>query len=217
MGLPTTNDAFIFGASGHARVVADAMEKQGVYRAIAFVVDEQYVKPGAECYGLPIVGAESWLGHASPMYFIVAIGDNYQRKAKTQWLESLGHTPAVVVHPFSSVGRGTELGPGSLVCAKSMIDPDVKTGPGMILNACTGIGHDTVIGEFVHLAAGSGVGANCHIGNRVFLAGRASVVSDVKIGDDTILAPGALTIKDIPANVMAVGVPARIRSKPSSS
>ena len=29
MALPTTNDAFIFGASGHARVVADAMEKQG--------------------------------------------------------------------------------------------------------------------------------------------------------------------------------------------
>ena len=40
---------FVFGASGHAKVVIDIIEKQGLYR-IAFLVDDDLSLKGTEFF-----------------------------------------------------------------------------------------------------------------------------------------------------------------------
>jgi maltose O-acetyltransferase len=47
------------------------------------------------------------------------------------------------------------------------------------------------------------------IGNNVWLGGGAIVCPGVTIGDNTVVGAGAVVTKDLPANVLAVGNPAR--------
>jgi maltose O-acetyltransferase len=47
------------------------------------------------------------------------------------------------------------------------------------------------------------------IGNNVWLGGGAIVCPGVRIGDNTVVGAGTVVTKDLPANVMAVGNPAR--------
>jgi maltose O-acetyltransferase len=48
------------------------------------------------------------------------------------------------------------------------------------------------------------------IGNNVWLGGGVIVCPGVTIGDNTVVGAGAVVVKDLPANVVAVGNPARI-------
>jgi len=47
------------------------------------------------------------------------------------------------------------------------------------------------------------------VGNNVWLGGGAIVCPGVTIGDNTVVGAGAVVTKDLPANVLAVGNPAR--------
>jgi maltose O-acetyltransferase len=48
------------------------------------------------------------------------------------------------------------------------------------------------------------------IGDNVWLGGGAIVLPGITIGDNTVVGAGAVVTKDLPANVVAVGNPARI-------
>ena len=49
-----------------------------------------------------------------------------------------------------------------------------------------------------------------HIGNNVWIGGRAFIMPGVTIGDNSVIGAGSVVTKDIPANVIAVGTPARV-------
>ena len=49
------------------------------------------------------------------------------------------------------------------------------------------------------------------IGDNVWLGGGAIVCPGVTIGDNTVVGAGAVVTRDLPAGVVAVGVPARVR------
>lgn len=51
------------------------------------------------------------------------------------------------------------------------------------------------------------------IGNNVWLGGGAIVNPGVTIGDNTVIGSGSVVTKDIPANVVAVGNPCRVKRK----
>ncbi|HEY5141561.1 MAG TPA: serine O-acetyltransferase, partial [Methylococcales bacterium] len=53
------------------------------------------------------------------------------------------------------------------------------------------------------------------IGNRVDIGAGAKLLGAIRIGDDVVIGANAVVLQDIPANSLAVGVPARI--KPRSS
>ncbi len=48
------------------------------------------------------------------------------------------------------------------------------------------------------------------IGNRVDIGAGAKILGPIRIGDDVAIGANAVVLKDVPANSIAVGVPARI-------
>ena len=48
------------------------------------------------------------------------------------------------------------------------------------------------------------------IGNNVWIGANATILPGVTIGDNTVIGAGSVVTKDIPANCIAVGVPAKI-------
>lgn len=54
------------------------------------------------------------------------------------------------------------------------------------------------------------------IGDRVFIGAGAVLLGYIKIGDDVIIGSNAVVACDVPSNSIAVGVPARIKSRESA-
>lgn len=84
------------------------------------------------------------------------------------------------------------------------------------------IGDGTMIGPNVTIAAGShpispklrAEGYSCnhpvHIGKNVWIGSCVTILGGVHIGDNSVIAAGSLVTRDIPANVIAMGRPAKV-------
>ena len=79
------------------------------------------------------------------------------------------------------------------------------------------ISGDAVIGDDVVLRNGVTIGLKHRddpgspvIGNRVDIGAGAKLLGKIRIGDDVLIGANAVVITDVPANSIAVGVPARI-------
>ena len=72
------------------------------------------------------------------------------------------------------------------------------------------IGKNCVIGVGVTIGGRSKSPNVPIIGDNVYIAGGAKVLGDVIIGDNCIIGANAVVLIDMPANTMAVGVPAKI-------
>jgi serine O-acetyltransferase len=79
---------------------------------------------------------------------------------------------------------------------------------------------DAVLGDDVVLRNGVTIGlrhtkqrGSPTIGNRVDIGAGAKILGPITIGDDVAIGANAVVIADVPANHIAVGVPARIRPR----
>jgi sugar O-acyltransferase (sialic acid O-acetyltransferase NeuD family) len=148
-----------------------------------------------------------------PRQFILGIGDNETRCRKTAELEMQGFEPINIVHPFASIGDSTVMGRGVFLSSGCSIDPSVTLRDGVIINVHAAVGHDTVIDDYTHVSAGAIIGATSKVGKRCFFGIGAILTSEVDVGDDVFVGAGAVANKSIPSNMLAVGAPARFRSR----
>lgn len=61
--------------------------------------------------------------------------------------------------------------------------------------------------------AGMEVAKPIRIGNNVWIGAGATILAGVEIGDNTVIAAGSVVRESIPANVIAAGVPCRVKGK----
>ncbi len=85
---------------------------------------------------------------------------------------------------------------------------------GIIISGDAVIGDDVVIrnGVTIGLRRTGEKGAPV-IGNRVDIGTGAKILGAIKIGDDVVIGANAVVLQDIPANSLAVGVPAKIKPR----
>jgi sugar O-acyltransferase (sialic acid O-acetyltransferase NeuD family) len=199
----------VIGGSGHAKVLVDILEQTADIEIVGFVsIDEHDT-----LYGYPRLGNDD----ALPAVFdsgvrsaLVAIGDNRRRKLSIDTLVSRGFklidaiSPAAVVSKYARLGRGIAVLPGAVVNAHAVL------GDGVVVNTNASIDHDCVIGPYVHIAPGANVAGCVRIDEGVLLGTGSSVIPGVTIGSWTVVGAGAAVVSDLPANVVAVGVPARL-------
>lgn len=92
------------------------------------------------------------------------------------------------------------------------ISPYADIGPGLTFYHGMGIviGKFTQIGEYVTICQNVTTGnGRPHIGNHVTLWAGAKILGNVQIGDHAQVGANAVVLQDVPANCIAVGVPAK--------
>ncbi len=208
--MTASQELLIYGTGGHAKVVCDCAIRAG-FRVVGFL-DDDAAKHGTHLWEFPVLGGFERLrkGFSSEVRLVLAIGDNEARRRVAERLPPLGVEFAVVVHPSARLGRGVELGEGTVVFAGAVLNADAALGRHVIVNTGATIDHDCVIGDFAHLAPGSHLAGGVHVGPGALVGIGACAVPNVKIGAHTIVGAGAVVVNDLPERVTAVGVPARV-------
>jgi sugar O-acyltransferase (sialic acid O-acetyltransferase NeuD family) len=202
----------IIGASGHAKVIIDLVEKEGRY-AIAGLLDMSR-KPGDTVLGYPILGPEeSLLDWQEPLGIvggIIAIGDNWIRKKVVDKMRKLQANFRFVtaIHPDASIGKEASFGEGTVVMAGAVVNPASKIGNFCILNTRCSLDHDSAMGDFASLAPGVTAGGNVSIGAYSAISLGANIIHGVSIGSHSVIGAGATVLQDMPDYTVAYGVPA---------
>lgn len=201
---------FVFGASGHAKVVIDVIERQGLYD-IVFLVDDDPALKGTHFYGYPVIGGKQELLEARVQICggIVAIGSNRARIAVAQWLSDSGFPLVSAIHPFAQLGRGSTVAVGTVIMAGAVINSDTHIGRNVIVNTRASIDHDCIIGDGVHIAPGATLCGTVSVGTGSFICAGATVIPNLTIGNNVIVGAGSTVISNVPDKVIAVGSPAK--------
>ena len=83
-----------------------------------------------------------------------------------------------------------------------------------ILNTVCSIDHDVQLDDGVHFCPGAHLAGEVQVGARSWIGIGASVIQQERIGADVTVGAGAAVVRDLPDGVTAVGVPARVLSRP---
>lgn len=214
------DNILLIGASEHAKVVMDIIEKEGKYKILGLV--DTYKPAGEDVFGYKILGAEDKLERLfqSGEIFggIIAIGDNWIRYKMAEKIKSLAPDFRFVsaIHPSAVIARGVEIGAGSVLMAGVIVNSESKIGAHCILNTGASLDHDSVMGEFSSLAPGAVTGGKVFIGAFSAISLGANIIHGVKIGEHTVLGAGAVALKDIPGYCVAYGIPASVKKNRSA-
>jgi sugar O-acyltransferase (sialic acid O-acetyltransferase NeuD family) len=204
----------IIGASGHAKVIIDAVEREARLR-IAGVIDPK-LAPGEFFLGYPRLGESdqdipALVRERGILSGIVAIGDNWQRHTAARRIRELapGFRLESCIHPASSIGRDVAIGAGTVVLAGAVLNADARVGELCIINTKASLDHDSVMDEGSSLAPGATVGGNTRIGAFSAIGLGANVLHNLSIGAHCVVGAGAAVIDDVDDGHVVVGVPAR--------
>ena len=200
---------FVFGASGHAKVVIDTIERQGLYD-IDFLVDDNPGLKNTDFYSYRVIGGKQELLASGLRTGIVAIGNNRARCCVAAWLNTNGFKRAIAIHPSAQLARGVTVGKGTVVMAGVVINSDVSIGCEVILNSRSSIDHDCTIGDGSHIAPGSTLCGTVNIGPGTFVCAGATIIPNLTVGSNVVVGAGSSVIRDVPDNVTVVGSPAKI-------
>lgn len=209
----------IFGAGGHAKVIADIIEKQKVYKLIGFLDDN--VTSGTKVYGYEVLGGKEYIAENADILFggIIALGDNWIRKTVTEVIKELNGNFNFVtaIHPSASIGRGVSIGDGSVVMAGSIINSDAIIGNNCIINTKSSVGHDSVISDYATVAPNATIAGEVKIGECATMSISSTIIQGRSIGKHTVVGAGATVLEDIPDYVTAYGTPAKVIKNRSES
>lgn len=199
----------LFGAGGHGRATAEVIRRAGIYDVRCVVDDRE--PPGTL---RPLwVGGRDELGKirsTGSAAGFVAIGDNAIRAQLTTLMVDSGFEMITVIDPSAVVASDARIGAGSSVMPHALAGANATLGQGVIVNSAATVDHDCVVGDYVQISPGAHLTGGCTIGDFAFLGGGAIVAMPVTIGARTIVGAGAVVLNDLPADVVAVGTPARV-------
>jgi sugar O-acyltransferase (sialic acid O-acetyltransferase NeuD family) len=199
-------DVLILGAGGHAKVVADILQLQGV--KIIGLLDDAESSWGTDWFGLPVLGGIDTYAEFDVDGLIIAIGSNQAREkiaarigTRVNWVNA--------IHPAAVIARSARLGVGTVVTAQAVVNPDARVGSHAIINTCASVDHDCTIGDYAHIAPGVHLAGGVEIGKGVLMGIGSQAVPNCRVGDWAIIGAGATLVHDMPAGAVARGTPAR--------
>ncbi|TSJ44620.1 acetyltransferase [Mucilaginibacter corticis] len=194
---------YLYGASGHAKVIIELFEKQ--QRIVSGLID---VNPAiTKLFDYPVYSSFQESFFMDDTEVVISIGNNGIRKKIASELH-VKYTTAV--HPSANISTRIFVGEGTVVMAGVSINSEVTIGRHVILNTNCSIDHDCVIGDFVHVSPNAAIAGNVNVGEGTHVGIGACIIPGVKVGNWVTIGAGAVIINDVPDYAIVVGNPGKI-------
>jgi UDP-perosamine 4-acetyltransferase len=193
--------AYIFGAGGHAHVIASFLDADPVFLV------ENDPKDGSE-----MQQARFWSEVADrvdgPVY--IGIGNNEARARVFSALLERSITPATCIAPTAWIAKTATIGPGAVICAGAVVGTRARLGANTIVNTLSSVDHDCELGDHTQVTVGVTIAGTVTIGTNGFLGAKSAIIPNVTLGNNVKVMAGAVVTKSFGNDVMLGGIPARI-------
>jgi sugar O-acyltransferase (sialic acid O-acetyltransferase NeuD family) len=198
------NNIYIFGASGHGKVVADCFISCD--EIVGAFYDDLPNK--ISWNDIPIHQANFLPKATQNNRIVIAIGNNSIRKEISNRLK--GFNFLIVKHKSAIISNKVIVAEGTVIMANSVINSDVKIGKHCIINTSAVIEHDCKIYDYVHISPTAVLGGNVSVGEGTQIGIGAIVIPGIIIGKWVTIGAGAVVIRDVPDYAVVVGNPGKI-------
>jgi len=197
---------FLYGASGHAKVIAEILEDNNLEIEGVFD-DNESIKNVLDyrCFG------KIDLEKLENNKLIISIGDNKIRKKIVDSLSNINYNTAI--DKSANISKRTHIGEGTVIMKGVSINSSVQIGKHCIINTNASIDHDCKIDNFVHISPNSALAGNIKIGEGTHIGTGVNIIPNLTIGKYCIIGAGAVIINDIPDFSVVVGNPGKIIKK----
>jgi sugar O-acyltransferase (sialic acid O-acetyltransferase NeuD family) len=190
---------YLYGASGHSKVVIDILKNSGVSIEGLFD-DNEHIK---SLLDYKVFNVKN--GVKSPL--IISIGNNKIRK---QIAQSLQVEFGKAIYSSAVVSAKASIGEGTVVMQNAVIQSNANIGKHCIINTASVVEHDCVIEDFAHISPNATLCGNVSVGEGSWIGAGAIIIQGVKIGKWTTIGAGSVVVRNIPDNALAYGNPCRV-------
>lgn len=201
----------LYGASGHAKVVADIVSAMPGLEIVGFV-DDNASKQHKTVGRFPVLGGEEVLAELSRKGIegaIVGIGRSQVRLQKADVLESKGFKLVTAIHPTAVLAPDVQIGPGTVIMAGVVVNAGARIGRHVIVNTGATVDHDCVLEDGCHLSPGVHLAGNVSVGKGSHVGIGACVIQNLRIGEWSTVGAGAVVICDVASRQTVGGNPAK--------
>jgi acetyltransferase EpsM len=199
-----TKTHYIFGASGHGKVIAELAANSKC--KINAIFDDN---PKRNYFGeTPIFNTIDLLNSGITSKLIIAIGDNFIRKKISERFKDFEFFK--LIHKKAVISITAKIGEGTVIMVNAIVNAEAKIGKHVIVNSAAIVEHDCIIEDFVHISPGVILSGNIIIGEGTHIGSGATIIPGIKIGKWCVIGAGAVVISDIPDGATVVGNPGRI-------
>ncbi len=194
----------LYGASGHCKVVIDAINSHDGADTIQAVFDDNPTSNYIANVPVVKVTSEAFI---QKLNIVISIGNNAVRK---RIAEAIAANYKTIIHSKAIVAKSAKINAGTVVFAGAIINAEASVGEHCIVNSGAIVEHDCSIGNYAHISPNAALGGNVSIGEGTHIGIGASVIQGVTIGKWAIVGAGAVVIKDVPDFATVVGNPAKV-------
>jgi acetyltransferase EpsM len=203
----------IWGAGGHALVVADILRVRAEYVIVGLLYDGTPGRRGERVNGFEVLGGRERLDDLKSQgatHVIFGFGDCTARLQLASSVEAMGLEWATAVHPRATVAVDALIGLGTVVAAGAVVNPGARVGRHCIINTGATVDHECILGDAVHVGPGAHLGGRCVVGDAAWIGIGAIVLDRIRIGAGSMIGAGAVITRDVPEKVVVYGVPGRV-------
>lgn len=178
------------GYGGHAKSVADCIERQRKYKIIGYtdleMHDSKYTYLGTDAvlrsyHDRGIQNAAVGLGY---------MGKGSVRTRLYELLKSIGYTMPIIIDPSAVISETAQIGEGSFIGKGAIVNAEAKIGKMAIINTKALIEHECVVGDFTHVAVAAVLCGQVEVGDEVFIGANATIIQNMRIPSNTVIPAG---------------------------
>ena len=195
------NKIIIIGNGGHAKSVAEVIERQGIYRIAGYVVGDELENFEEGYY--PVIGRDKDLkniyqsGIHCAVLGIGFLGKNNIRKKLYQILKEIGYKLPIICDPSAIISSKASIGEGAFLGKQAIVNVDAIIGKASIINTGAIVEHDCQVGEFSHIAVGAVLCGEVFVGKETLVGANATVIQGRRVGDKCVVGAGEVVRKNI--------------------
>ena len=206
-------EIYVLGIGGSTPVFIDIAEACG-YRIVG-LYHYNDDRTGEKDHGYPILGsfADLYLSDIRGKRFLLSQGDMKLREEVTNKIKQLGGIVPTLIHPTAILSKYANIShEGVVIGANCIVQADSVIKSNAVLWDMALVCHQTIIGNYCFVGPKALVGAHIEVQDFAFIGQDALLVSGKvgTMGANSLLGAGAVLTKELPANVVAVGNPARV-------
>jgi sugar O-acyltransferase (sialic acid O-acetyltransferase NeuD family) len=204
----------IFGSSGHARSIAEILEKLD-YEIVGFI--DSYLPKGQKVLNYKTIGNEENLINSEKLFgtnnVAIGVGDIKGRNKVVEKIRSLNASVKfpTIISPDATISKYSKIGEGTVVFNNSFINVECVIGKFCIINSASIVEQNTQICDYCTISPAVNIGGDVKIEEFSFIGSSATIIQKRTIGKHVVIGAGAVVTRNIPDNVLAVGIPAIVK------